>query len=84
MSEFLGKTEIRKEDLPKWLTSKEFAFMSSIAKWFLEENNMHIHIVLSPELREKFEAKVIEKFGKISASNIRKAALQAIKEWSEK
>lgn len=84
MSEFLGKSVITKEDLPKWLTSKEFAFMGSIAKWFLEENNMHIFVVLSPELKEKFEAKVAEKFGKVTATTIRKAALQAIKEWCEK
>ena len=84
MSEFLGKVEIKEKDLPAWLRSKEFAFMSSVAKWFLEEMLMRIEVVLPKDLQKKFEEKVQKVYGKITAANIRRAALQAIKEWCEK
>ncbi|MHA1595606.1 MAG: hypothetical protein ACTSXJ_02640 [Candidatus Baldrarchaeia archaeon] len=84
MSEFLGKVEIKEEDLPMWLRSKDSAFMGSIVKWFLEEMLMRIEIVLPRDLQKKFEEKVQKIYGKVSAANIRRAALQAIKEWCEK
>jgi hypothetical protein len=82
MSEWLGKTRFEKEDLSKWLV--EYAYFGSMARWFLDVNKVHVDLVLPDEVVDKLEEKMTEKYGSISAGNLRRICLDAIKEFTEK
>jgi hypothetical protein len=82
MSEWLGKSRIEKEDLSKWML--EYPYFGSLARWFLDVNKVHVELVLPDDIVEKLERKMTKKYGSVSAGNLRRACLDAIKEYAEK
>ena len=82
MSEWLGKPRIEKEDLSKWML--EHAYFGSMARWFLDVNKVHVDLILPDEVVKKLEEKMTEKYGSISAGNLRRICIDAIKEFTEK
>jgi hypothetical protein len=82
MSEWLGKARIEKEDLSKWML--DHAYFGSMNRWFLDVNKVHVDLVIPDEIAEKLEEKMTDKYGSVSAGNLRRICLDAIKEFAEK
>jgi hypothetical protein len=82
MSEWLGKPRIEKEDLSKWLLDSPY--FGSVSRWFLDVNKVNVHLIIPDEIVEKLEEKMTEKYGSVSAGNLRRICLDAIKEFAEK
>jgi hypothetical protein len=82
MSEWLGKTRITKDDLSKWML--EHAYFGSMARWFIDVNKVHVELVLPDDVVDKLEKKMTKKYGSVSAGNLRRTCLDAIKEYAEK
>ncbi|MHA1604006.1 MAG: hypothetical protein ACTSV0_03875 [Candidatus Freyarchaeota archaeon] len=82
MSEWLGKREIKKEDLSEWL--KDLKFFNSVARWFTQINLPHIVVVVPEEHIEGLVEKVEREYGKVSAGTLKRAALDALIEWIKK
>nr|MDO8133143.1 hypothetical protein [Candidatus Njordarchaeum guaymaensis] len=82
MSEWLGKTRMDKEDLSKWVL--EHAYFGSMGRWFIDVNKVHVELVLPDDIVEKLEKKMAKKYGSVSAGNLRRICLDAVKEYAEK
>ncbi len=82
MSEWLGKREIKKEDLSEWL--RDMKFFGSVARWFTQINLPHIVVVVPEEYIGDLVKKVEEKYGTLSAGTLKRAALDALIEWIKK
>lgn len=82
MSEWLGKREIKKEDLSEWL--KDLKFFGSVARWFTQINLPHIVVVVPNEYIDDLVKKVEKVYGTLSAGTLKKAALDALIEWIKK
>ncbi len=82
MSEWLGKREIKKEDLSEWL--KDMKFFGSVGRWFTQINLPHIVVVVPEEHIDGLVQKVEKEYGTLSAGTLRRAALDALIEWIKK
>jgi len=82
VSEWLGKPYVKREELARWL--RETPFMGSIARWFLEQHCTHVELVIPKEWSEKLERKMVEKYGSVSAANLRRLCMEALREYLEK
>lgn len=62
MSEWLGKREIKKEDLSEWL--KDMKWFGTIARWFTEINFPHIVVVVPNEYIDDLMKKLSRSMGR--------------------
>ncbi len=76
MAIWLGKIGIQKNDLPEFFKER-----NKLTEFYI--NDMKFRLVIKLDLNElrEFEKAVINKYGKFSALNSRKAASDAIKNW---
>jgi hypothetical protein len=83
MSEWLGRSKIEKEDLDREFPSLN-KYFPMLGKFYVENQRMRIVLPLDFEIAEKFKKSLISRFGKVTPTTIRQAALQAISDWIAK
>ena len=62
----------------------EHAYFGSMARLFIDVNKVHVELVLPDDVVDKLEKKMTKKYGSVSAGNLRRTCLDAIKEYAEK
>ncbi len=83
MSEWLGKSRIEKEDLDKAFPSLN-KYFPMLGRFFMENQRMRILLPLEHELAEAFKAAVVKKYGRVTPTTVREAALEAVSDWLAK
>lgn len=83
MSEWLGKSKIEKEDLDKDFPSLN-KFFPMLGKFYVENQRLRIVLPLDYDIAEKFKTVLINKFGKVTPTTVRRGALEAISDWIAK
>ncbi len=78
MAEWLAKPKATKEDLTPY-----FRNLKTLADTLVEDRLPRIILTLNQELSQKFFQAVKKKYGNITPSNVEKAAMEAIKKWTE-
>lgn len=83
MSEWLGKSKIKKEDLDKDFPSLN-KFFPMLGKFYVENQHLRIVLPLDDDIAEKFKATLIKKFGKVTPTTVRRGAFEAISDWIDR
>jgi len=78
MSEWLGKSKLKREDLPA-----AFKKLPSYTKYYEESQMARVCLTIPPEILDDFQNSVTKRFGKFSPGNAKKAAEEALKMWIE-
>lgn len=86
-------TEVRKAPSGEWLgyptlslediEHEAFKVAKHFAQSLVENRKGRVYLLMDSDLYQKFLSAVKKKFGDISASNVEKAALDAVKVWVE-
>lgn len=77
--EWLGYPVLSPEDIEH----ESFKFTKYVAQSLVNNRKGRVHLLMDHEFFQKFLDAVKKKFGSISASNVEKAALEAVKAWVE-
>ena len=78
--EWLGYPTLSLEDIEH----ESFKVAKQFAEFLVNNRKGRVHLLLDKDLYQRFLVAVRQKFGDISASNVEKAALDAVKTWIEK
>ena len=82
MAEWMGKPDLREEDIRKSNPSLAKHF-PMLVRYFVEAQSLRVTIVLSPEKAEKFKEAVRKTYSGLGPTTIHLAAEQAIDDWIE-
>lgn len=77
--EWLGFPELKMEDIQH----EAFKFTKYIAQSLVDNRKGRVYLLMEHDFYQRFLTAVRKKFGNISASNVEKAALEAVKAWVE-
>jgi hypothetical protein len=80
MSEWLGKQEIREEDIKKVQPSL-VEFFPMLTKFFVDDQKMRIVAIMDYDKGAKFREIVTKVYGAVTPSNVKQAAEEAIDRW---
>jgi len=75
--EWLGYPTLRLDDIEH----ETFKLAKHFAQSLVQNRKGRVYLLMDNDFYQKFLAAVKKKFGNISASNIEKAALEAVKAW---
>jgi hypothetical protein len=82
MSEWLGKNRILREDIEGVLPSFVRHF-PMLTKYYVDSQKLRIVLPLDYDEGDRFKKAVIDTFGSFNATNVRRAASDAISAWIE-
>jgi len=77
--EWLGYPVLSLEDIEH----ESFKFTKYIAQSLVENRKGRVYLLMDHDFYQRFLDAVRKKFGNISASNVEKAALEAVRAWVE-
>ena len=77
--EWLGYPVLRLEDIEH----ESFKFTKYLAQSLVDNRKGRVYLLMDHDFYQKFLDAVRKKFGNISASNVEKAALEAVEAWVE-
>jgi hypothetical protein len=77
--EWLGFPELKIEDIEH----EAFKFTRHIAQSMVNNRKGRVYLLMEHDLYQRFLNAVRKKFGNIFASNVERAALEAVKAWVE-
>lgn len=77
--EWLGFPELKMEDIQH----EAFKFTKYIAQSLVDNRKGRVYLLMEHNFYQRFLTAVRKKFGNVSASNVEKAALEAVKAWVE-
>ncbi len=77
--EWLGFPELKMEDIEH----EAFKFTKHIAQSMVDNRKGRVYLLMEHDFYQRFLDAVRKKFGNIFASNIERAALDAVKAWVE-
>jgi len=77
--EWLGYPVLSLEDIEH----ESFKFTKYIAQSLVENRKGRVYLLMDHDFYQRFLDAVRKKFGDISASNVEKAALEAVRAWVE-
>jgi len=77
--EWLGFPKLEIEDIKH----EAFKFTKHIAQSMVNNRKGRVYLLMEHDLYQRFLGAVRKKFGNIFASNVEKAALEAVKAWVE-
>ena len=77
--EWLGFPELKIEDIEH----EAFKFTKHIAQSMVNNRKGRVYLLMEHDFYQRFLNAVRKKFGNIFASNVEKAALEAVKAWVE-
>jgi len=78
--EWLGYPTLRQEDIEH----ESFKVAKQFAEFLVKNRRGRVYLLMDSDLYQRFLVGVRKEFGDISASNVEKAALDAVKTWIEK
>jgi len=77
--EWLGYPVLSLEDIEH----ESFKFTKYVAQSLVENRKGRVYLLMDHDFYQRFLDAVRKKFGNISASNVEKAALEAVRAWVE-
>lgn len=77
--EWLGFPELKIEDIEP----EAFKFTKHIAQSMVNNRKGRVYLLMEHDVYQRFLSAVRKKFGNIFASNVEKAALEAVRAWVE-
>jgi len=77
--EWLGYPRLSLEEIEH----ESFKVAKQFAHFMVQNRKGRVYLLMDNELYQKFLETVRRKFGDVSASNVEKAALEAVKTWIE-
>jgi len=78
--EWLGYPRLRPEDIEH----ESFKVAKQFAEFMVKNRRGRVYLLMDNDFYQRFLVSVRKEFGDISASNVEKAALDAIRTWIEK
>ncbi len=82
MAEWLGKTDLREEDIMKSNPSL-VKYFPILKRFFIEAQRLRVTIIFSPEKAEDFKKAVRKTYGGLGPTTIHRAADEAIDSWTK-
>jgi len=80
MSEWLGKSKITEEDIKSTIPSLA-KYFPMITQYFVDNQKIRLIVSIPYEWREDFVKAVTKKFGSFTASNVKRATMEAVEKW---
>jgi len=80
MSEWLGKNRIYKEDIEE-VQPNLAAHFPMLTQYYVDNQKMRIVLTLDYEQGDRFKKAIVQTFGSFKATNVRRAATEAIDAW---
>jgi len=77
--EWLGFPELKIDDIEH----EAFQITKYVTQSLVNNRKGRVHLLMEHDLYERFLSAVRKKFGNISATNVEKAALEAVRAWVE-